>query len=382
MNGRVAAVLVITALLSAGLYHSQTRQQPFHVSGFIEADEIRLGSRIGGRVKEVHVSEGRSVQRGAHLLDLEPYDLLERRAEAAAFLQQRRSVLDRLQAGFRPEEIGQAKARMEQTQARLDKLRNGPRQQEIDAAAAQLELADAELARARNRYRRAEALFARDAGTKDQLDEVETELKTSTAAVSVRREQLGVLTAGSRPEDVAEAQAALSEAEQAWKLQSAGFRSEEIAAATAEVAAVQATLEAIDRQIAELIIAAPVDGIVDAIDLQPGDLISPNAPAIALIDLSHLWVRAYVPENRLNIALEQPVTVTVDSFPQQPFAARITFISRQAEFTPGNVQTPEDRSRQVFRIKVTLTSGLDVLRPGMAADIWFDPPQDGHSPRN
>ena len=77
------------------------------------------------------------------------------------------------------------------------------------------------------------------------------------------------------------------------------------------------------------------------------------------MDLSQLWVRAYVPENRMSLKVGDPVSVTVDSFPGEKFAARITFVSRQAEFTPGNVQTPEERSKQVFRIKVTLEAGRD-----------------------
>ena len=105
------------------------------------------------------------------------------------------------------------------------------------------------------------------------------------------------------------------------------------------------------------------------IDLQPGDLVAPNAPVLSLLDTGHLWVRAYVPENRLDIQVGQKVPITVDSFPGKTFSGHISFISRQAEFTPNNVQTPEERSKQVFRIKVEIDEGRDVLRPGMTADV-------------
>jgi len=72
------------------------------------------------------------------------------------------------------------------------------------------------------------------------------------------------------------------------------------------------------------------------------------------------------------VQIDEPVRVTVDSLPKKRFKARIIYVSRQAEFTPGNVQTPEERSKQVFRIKALLVEGLDVLRPGMTADVWFD----------
>jgi hypothetical protein len=74
----------------------------------------------------------------------------------------------------------------------------------------------------------------------------------------------------------------------------------------------------------------------------------------------------------MSVQPEQKVAISVDSFPGRHFAAHISFVARQAEFTPNNVQTPEERSKQVFRIKVTLDEGLDVLRPGMAADVWLD----------
>jgi len=112
--------------------------------------------------------------------------------------------------------------------------------------------------------------------------------------------------------------------------------------------------------------------VIEAVELQPGDLVAPNAPVISIMDTSHLWVRAYVPENRLNIQPDQKVRISVDSYPGETFAAHISFIARQAEFTPGNVQTPEDRSQQVFRIKVTIDEGLDRVRPGMVTDVWLE----------
>ena len=126
------------------------------------------------------------------------------------------------------------------------------------------------------------------------------------------------------------------------------------------------------QQIEELAIKAPVNGTIESVELRPGDLVAPNAPALSILDNSTIWVRAYVPENQLSLQLGQKLPVTVDSFPARRFAAHVSFIARQAEFTPNNVQTPEERSKQVFRIKVTLDEGLDMLHPGMAADVWLE----------
>jgi multidrug resistance efflux pump len=152
----------------------------------------------------------------------------------------------------------------------------------------------------------------------------------------------------------------------------AGFRAEEISEARAHVQAAEAQVAAIETQLAELTVEAPVDCVIEAIDLQPGDLVAPGAPVVSLLDLRELWVRAYVPENRLNLQTGQTVTVGVDSYPGRRFAGHIAFVAREAEFTPSNAQTPEERSKQVFRIKVILDEGRDELRAGMSADVYLE----------
>jgi multidrug resistance efflux pump len=190
--------------------------------------------------------------------------------------------------------------------------------------------------------------------------------------VTARSEQLKLLEAGTRSEEIAEAEAQLREAEQAAQLAESGYRPEEIAAAYAAMQSAEAALRAVREQLRELTITSPLDGVVEAVELQPGDLVGANAPVISLLDPQSLWVRAYVPEDRLNIERGRRVKVTVDSFPDQEFTGEVAFIAREAEFTPSNVQTPEERSKQVFRIKVTIHEGADKLRPGMAADVWLE----------
>jgi multidrug resistance efflux pump len=374
MVKRVVLLLILAAVLITVLWLGQRAQTEQKVSGFVEADEIRLGSRVGGRVKEVHVEEGQCVERGQPLVELEPFDLLERRSQLQAQRAQAQATLDRLHAGFRTEEVAQAKARVDQLAANLEKLEHGPRQQEIDAAVAELELAQSELELAQTRHQRAETLLAQRAISQEQYDAAATELRVARSRVKVRQDTLALLREGTRKEDIDEARAQLEQATQAWRLQQRGYRTEEIAEAAAAVQAATAAAAAIDRQLDELRILAPVDGTIEAVELQPGDLVPAGAPVISMIDTSRLWVRAYVPENWLHLQLGDQLPIRVSSYPDEPFLGRITFIARQAEFTPGNVQTPEERSKQVFRIKVTLLSGSDRLRPGMSADIWLDQP--------
>jgi multidrug resistance efflux pump len=368
---RILLAIVLVLVMVAALLYSQRRPRHLRVSGFVESHEIRIGSRVGGRVAEVLVEEGDRVQQGTPLVRLEPFDLLQKRAEAEALQQQSKETLAKLQAGFRPEEIEAAKSQADEMRAILQKLIAGPRKQEKAAAQARLKLAQAEEERAQLLYNRLESLVKTGAATPDQFDEAEKQLKVAHAQVEVAQDELALMEEGTRVEEIDAARANLAGAMADYDLRSHGYRVEDIAAAAAAVNAAQATLAAIDRQIAELTISAPVNGTIEATDLRPGDLIMANAPAISMVEDRDLWVRTYVPENHLNLQIGQELTITVDSFPGREFQGRITFVARQAEFTPGNVQTPEERSKQVFRIKVVLETGLDVLRPGMSADVWL-----------
>jgi HlyD family secretion protein len=374
MIQRLLILIGIAAALLLALVLSQRRQEPRKVSGFVEADEIRLGSRVGGRVKSVAVDEGQRVRKGDVLVELEAYDLHERLAEASSLAAQKTALYEQRLGGYRAEEIAQAKARRDQLASQLAKLKHGPRAQEITAASAELELARSELQLAELKLARTEDLHQTGAATQEALDEATTQRKVAQARVTAREQQSALLREGTRTEDLQQAEAQLEEAEQAWQLMRNGYEPKELEQARAAMDAARAAQAAIEQQLAELKIVAPVEAAVEALELQPGDLIAADAPAVSLLDLSHLWIRAYVPENQLNLSLGQPVSVTVDSFPGRRFAGRLSFIARQAEFTPGNVQTPEERSKQVFRIKVELLDGGDALRPGMAADVWLDDP--------
>lgn len=371
---RIRAILfaLLVAVLATLLWYSQQRPQPAVVSGIIEADEIRLGSRVGGRVAQVMAEEGRVVQRGEKLVQLEPFDLTEKAAQAEQLFLQAKSAYDRMTGGFRPEEKDQARARVEQLKAKLAELEHGPRPQEIKSAEAELAFASAQFDLAKDEFDRTAKLAKDGAATQQRVDQVSAELRAAESRVRAQSEKLELLNEGTRDEVKAQARAQVAEAESALQLMVNGYRTEEVAEAYAAMQAADAARRAIQIQIHELEILAPLDGVVEAIELQPGDLIGPNVPAITVLDLSHLWVRTYVPEDRLNLKVGQELPLTVDSYPGEQFTGKVSFIAREAEFTPSNVQTPEERSKQVFRIKVDLTSGLDKLRPGMAVDVRLD----------
>lgn len=217
MIQRIAIGFVAIALLLGLLVYSQMRVEPLKVSGYVEADEIRLGSRVGGRVKAVHCQEGQTVTAGTLLLELEEFDLLAKKAEATAQVAASEAELARMKNGFRTEEIAQAQARVERLTAKHKMLVDGPRVEEINAARARRDLAIAQVERAKLTYARLIDLFNQETGSvsRDEVDRSTEEVKVTEQNQRVREEELRLLEEGTRAEEITAAGAELKEAEEA-----------------------------------------------------------------------------------------------------------------------------------------------------------------------
>jgi len=193
--------------------------------------------------------------------------------------------------------------------------------------------------------------------------------------MNAARERYDLLLAGTRKEEIERSRQRLAEADAKRRQIRSGFRKEEIAQAKSEWEAARARVEFMRTQLEETVIKAPVDALVETLDLQPGDLIGAGKPVATLLRTGSLWVRAYLPEARLGLV--QPglqVKVRVDSFPGKNFRGVVRRIHRQGEFTPRNIQTHEERALQVFQIEVVLDDPDHVLRPGMSADVTIQIP--------
>ncbi len=216
---RIVVVFVIASLaILAWLVWTQQRRQPFTVSGFIEADEVRVGSRVGGRVAEVLVEEGDVVKPGQVLFRLDPFDLHEQLARAKGELAAAQAEHERLAAGFRVEEIEQARARRDRFAALLEKLVAGPRAQEIEVARQNLAEARAELEWAQREHQRVAGLREAKQAGDTEWNMAERARKTAEARAQAAAQQLALLEEGTRAEEIAEARANLAEAEQALRL--------------------------------------------------------------------------------------------------------------------------------------------------------------------
>jgi multidrug resistance efflux pump len=368
----LACVLIGAVLMGTGyaLWNMVGPKGTIVISGIVEADDIHVGSKIGGRVLKVVAREGQTVKAGEVLVLLEPRDLDASLAETQAAMRQAEAKLALLTAGYREEEIEQAEAAMKQSQAELSQLVAGPRQQEIDQARADWLAAKAQAENSRKLQRRMEDLSKRDLIAKQDFDDAQAKAEESEQKMKSARERYDLVLAGTRTEEIERARQRLAETEAKLRQLKRGFRKEEVAQAKSEVEAARSRVELTRSQLDETVIKAPVDAVVEVLDLEPGDLVGAGKPMATLLRTNSLWVRAYLPEAKLGfVKTGAKVRVRVDSFPNRDFAGIVRRVSRQAEFTPRNVQTWEERVLQVFQTEVVIDDPDHVLRPGMNADV-------------
>ena len=368
----LACVLIGAVLMGTGyaLWNMVGPKGSIVISGIVEADDIHVGSKIGGRVLKVVARRGQTVKAGEVLVLLEPRDLDASLAEAQAAMRQAEAKLALLVAGYRDEEIEQAEAAMKQSQAELSQLVAGPRQQEIDQARADWLAAKAQAENSRKLQRRMEDLSKRDLIAKQDFDDAQAKAEESEQKMKSARERYDLVLAGTRTEEIERARQRLAETEAKLRQLKRGFRKEEVAQAKSEVEAARSRVELTRSQLDETVIKAPVDAVVEVLDLESGDLVGAGKPMATLLRTNSLWVRAYLPEAKLGfVKTGAKVRVRVDSFPNRDFAGIVRRVSRQAEFTPRNVQTWEERVLQVFQTEVVIDDPDHVLRPGMNADV-------------
>ncbi|MEO8191061.1 MAG: HlyD family efflux transporter periplasmic adaptor subunit [Acidobacteriota bacterium] len=226
-------------------------------------------------------------------------------------------------------QLRQQEARVAEARANLAKTRRGPRVEDIARSRAEADNAERE-------RRRQRSLLDQGVIGQQAYDVAATAARTSTETLREKER---------------------------------GSRSEDIDAAAAALQREEAQLAYLERQKSESVVAAPSDGIVQSIDLRPGDLVAANQPVAKLIEPSQIWVRVYVPEPALGrVRVGQAAAVRVDTFPKRTFPGRVVEIRTSAEYTPRNVQTLEQRMDTVFGVKIGIDPAPE-LKPGMAASV-------------
>jgi HlyD family secretion protein len=300
------------------------------VSGQIEATDVQVAAQVAGRIVELRVAEGDRVAAGDIVARLDTSD-----AELA---------------------LGRAKADRDQADAQLRLLLAGPRVEDVRQAEAQIaaaesdvRAADVEAAAAAADAERFEMLLAQRSGSRKQRDDAVTRHEVAKARAQGARDRVRA-------------------AREAAARVRAGSRREEVEAARARVQAAAAQIATAEKAIADATVVAPIAGTVSETLVEAGELLQPRAAIVVVTDLAHVWANVYVDEPLVpRLRLGQPATLFTDAGgPGIP--GRVSYISSKAEFTPRNVQTAEDRSKLVYRVKVSADNAGGALKAGMPVE--------------
>ena len=344
-----------------------------------------MGSTIGGRVVAVSATDGQRVQHGQVLVRLDDKD--ERAALGVAVSQeaQAAAALADLEAGPRPEDIAKARAGEAQAKAQYDKaVLASPHQlrvarANVRQARASLTQAQATNDQATASYERAHRLFAAGAISAQAFDDARaTQANAQGAVVAARARlvsaiaQLNETRRASLPQDVAAAQQSYMSAVANRQLVEAGARPDTIVQARAALGAAKANVAAAESRLAEMTVRAPTDGIVESLDLVPGDLVGPRAQVAVVREFRDPYVRIYVAQHDLGrVNVGGKVRVRSDSLSGEIFDGTVEQIDQDAQFTPRDVQTSEDRADLTFGVKVRVHDPDRKLHGGTTVEVAF-----------
>jgi multidrug resistance efflux pump len=417
----LVALLVVIGGIAIWYVDNQRNEEHSVLSGFFESQPTDVSSRVGGKVSKILVNEGDTVHQGDILmrLDVSP-DQSQLVATTDAALKAREQ-LQELKNGPRPEDILRQKGAVAEAQAQLAELRAGPRPQEIAEALAAKNAAwehYAEALRGPTIQARAEAkadydsaaaaealaqkesvryssLYTLNAVSKQQYDQVIASLAEATAnrkklqeawirtALGTPRDELlearesyrqaksayDLVIAGSRPEDIDAASARLTQAQAALDELLAGTRPEEVIQARLAYKQAEAQLQSARIDLSDRSVRAPYDSEIDSIPVSLGDLIVPGTPLLRIENPTDIWVRVYVPESELaQVTIGTDAVLRVDGI-DGTLTGYVESVADHGEFTPANLQSPDERGKQVFAVRLRLKQPDAQVKSGMDTTV-------------
>jgi HlyD family secretion protein len=340
------------------------------VSGRIEGDDAAVGAKTSGRIREITVREGDRVEAGQVIavLDDEQIRARERQAEATVRQAEARVRLAGHQVAVLNEQLRQSELAVEQSRADAE-----GRVGEADArlAAAEAQLAQAEAAHAQTKWD-AEAftrLLQTGAVAEQEARRAQHAEQAQAAVVAASRRQVeaarGALQAARATLANPAIRAAQVAAVQGQILQARA----EVAAAQADAQRARAELEEARANRQDLRVVAPFAGTIATRAAEPGEVVVAGTPVVTLLDLTDVYLRAFVPEGEIGrVKVGQPARVYLDSAPRAPIEAVVSRIDPEASFTPENTYFRDDRVKQVVGVKLQLQGAVGFAKPGMPAD--------------
>lgn len=382
MKKLIPLVLIAGVALAAYFYLRPPAVDPARIrlSGNLEVVEINMAFKTPGRVVELNAKEGDTVTQGQVLarLETQSLELQKTRDEAGvtaaqSALAQLRIDTDRTRESWE-REMSMRRAEIAQAEAQVRDLEAGSRTQEVAQAQAALDDVRAQLEQARADGDRAQKLFAKEDISRAQYDQTQTRMKSLAAAVQSAEQRLALVKEGPRKESIELARAQLNRSRAAMQVTEANRReldrkAQEQTLRQAEIDRARAQAGLAATQLDDSAMRAPSAGVVLSRPVELGEIVGAGVTVLTIGDLARPTLRAYVTETQLGrVKLGQKVKLITDSLPGRTFEGTITFIASEAEFTPKQIQTPEERVKLVYRIKIEVPNADGALKNNMPMD--------------
>jgi multidrug resistance efflux pump len=401
----VALLLILILGAQACSVLVESEPDGLRASGVVEVVEVAVSPELGGQVAEVLVAEGDTVSESQLLFMLDDQELKLQRGQIAAqgeaavsaaelALLQARQELDALQEDWPVRaaeyqlELAQAREALEKAENRRiwQQKNNRATEDTIDYYEAQLVLAERRVKSARSVYNQHTDEPEQDpdrANARVALEQAEEARDEIVRILNWYKGEPSDIDQALLDANVAIARARVDEARQEHEKWLAGPDPDAVALAQANIKQAKASLElaraqkenqllSIDLKIDEASVEAPITGTILSLNIDPGEVVAPGMVVITLGSLDQMTITVYLPENQYGrVRIGDRAEVAVDSFPDEVFSAEVVRIADEAEFTPRNVQTEEERQTTVYAIELRLTSGTGQLKPGMPADVIF-----------
>jgi HlyD family secretion protein len=385
MRKKIGIVIILVLLIAGASIFifrraGRTSGNGIVVSGNIELTEVNIAFKTPGKLMERTVDEGDEVQKGQVIARLDRDQLMAQRDRETAGLNSALAQLAQAETSLAWQkenlaaDLEQRKADLASYQARLEELKNGARPQEIQEAKAAVESAQAEFDRANRDWDRAQTLYKNDDISTAQHDQYRSRWEGTEATLKQTKERQALVVAGPRAEQIAAASAQVQRARASIKLAETNTleikrREQELTFRRSEIERAKANVALIDSQLADTVALSPVDGVVLVKAADVGEILAAGTTVVTVGDIEHPWLRAYINETDLGkVKLGTKAKVTTDSYPGKIYEGRVTFIASEAEFTPKQIQTEEERVKLVYRIKIELDNPRHELKSNMPAD--------------
>jgi HlyD family secretion protein len=377
-----AAIAAFGGLVAAALLSgcSHTPSDRVHVSGNIELTEVDMSFKTAGRLVERRFDEGDTVKKGDIVAELDRDQLSQQKDRDVAAVASADSQYQQLQTSIAMQketlagDIAARKADLAQARAHLEALLNGSRPQEIQESRAGASDARAQYQLAKADWDRAQTLFKNEDISRQQYDQYHTRLDSAQAILHEAEHRLSLVEEGPRKEDIAGARDQVASAEQAVKLAEANRlelqrKEEQLGQQKAAIDEAKAQAGITGVMLSDTIISSPIDGVVLVKSAEPGEVLAAGTTVLTIGDIDHPWLRGYISEGDLGrVKLGQKADITSDSFPGKTYAGHVSFIASDAEFTPKQIQTNEERVKLVYRIKIDVDNQRHELKNNMPVE--------------